>query len=296
MRRHYPDILPRREAERKRRGVADNLPRGVKVSSREAYADAVRLLQTSDMTFAAAAEKCGVSPSGLEAHIHFYHPQLKTEREKRREKGKESSEIGALMGNGLVRAPRQDKTDEFAEAVELFRSTGMTYAEIAEKTGVSETGLIWHIRKWHRPLLFARYIEATSSSKGATADGSARLYRVAAAQKYAEAIEMLRTSGMHTAQVAKKFGFNPEVFRNYVKEHEPELAERFGRTIMPNGRTVLKRTYEKYLPAIEEFVGSTLEMKAVAERHGLVYVTFANFLRRNLPEEVEKWKQRKNLP
>ena len=60
LRRHYPDILERREQERRRRGLADNQQRGVRPWCREQYAGAVELLRTTEMTVPEAAEACGV--------------------------------------------------------------------------------------------------------------------------------------------------------------------------------------------------------------------------------------------
>ena len=54
-----------------------------------------------------------------------------------------------------------------------------------------------------------------------------RKYNPATKAKYAEAIRRLKESGLPTAQVAAEFGLQPEAFRSYLKEHEPELYARW---------------------------------------------------------------------
>ena len=46
-------------------------------------------------------------------------------------------------------------------------------------------------------------------------------YLKATAAKYVEAIGHLKTSRRPTAEGTKKFGRNPETFREYLYEHEP---------------------------------------------------------------------------
>ncbi len=55
-----------------------------------------------------------------------------------------------------------------------------------------------------------------------------RKYNLATKVKYAEAIRRLKESELPTAQVAAEFGLHPECFRQYLKEHEPELYARQG--------------------------------------------------------------------
>lgn len=70
------------------------------------------------------------------------------------------------------------------------------------------------------------------------------------AQKYAPAIKRLKEGGLSTAAVAAEFGLNPETFRKYLHEHEPELSATLGMTRLENGRTALRRSTEKYAEAV----------------------------------------------
>ena len=50
LRRHYPEIVPRREKERQRMGISVNLQYGARKWSTKAYCTAIEMLQSSDMT------------------------------------------------------------------------------------------------------------------------------------------------------------------------------------------------------------------------------------------------------
>ncbi len=76
LRHHYPDIIPNRERERQRLGIADNIHHGVRPWCKEGYAKAVEMLRTSDMTVEEAAECCKVSSNGLREHVACYHRDL----------------------------------------------------------------------------------------------------------------------------------------------------------------------------------------------------------------------------
>lgn len=134
LRAHYPDLLPRREAERRKRGLADNIHRGVRKFAEEAYGPAVHMLETSDCTIEQAADRCGVSFTGLRQHLLFYHHDLVEAREQRRRESK-------------PRAVSAEMVEKYAEAVRLRRTTALTLAEIASRTGVTVNGLRHHLRK-----------------------------------------------------------------------------------------------------------------------------------------------------
>ena len=289
LRTHYPDILERREKERRRLGIADNGHRGVRRQSTECYAEAVELLRTTDKTITEAADTCGVSPSGLKQHLLFYHKDLVAVRSRKREKAKLHPKRGEINGNGSIRRPKKDTEEKYAEAVELYRTTTMTVHEIADRMGVNRNTLRAYLRMWDRETAFAR--------QGAEYSEEAKLselkrYRPSTAAKYAPAIERLRNTGLPTAKVAAEFGLQPECFRAYLREHFPDLYARQGMTQAGNGRTVSYRSMEKYAEAIRLYETTDEGLKSIARRLGLVYNSLGNFLRRNFPELIEAHSKR----
>lgn len=287
LRLHYPEILSRREEARARLGLGDGRHRGARPWCVERYAAAVELLRTTDLTIGEVASSCGVSPSGLKGHLLQYHKDVVSLRASRRASCVRSKREGALNGTGSVNRPRADKSAHFAAAVELYRTTSLTVREIAARTGTSPGGLRHHLHRWHRSLVLER--------RGITPDGSneymdlrgTKHYLKSTASKYAAALDRLRLGASSLAGVASSFGFNAETFRSYVSEHAPDLALRFGRVRLPDGRSVLSRSRDKYSAAVELYRTTCEPLKSIAFRLGLVYNSLGGFVRRNHPDAIE---------
>lgn len=106
-----------------------------------------------------------------------------------------------------------------------------------------------------------------------------------AARKYAPAIKSLREKPRPITQVAKEFGLNSEVFRQYLKKHELSLFERHGMIRLKDGRKGKRSSYEKYQDAIRDYATSTDSIRVIADSHGIVYQTLIGFLLRLCPDE-----------
>ena len=165
-----------------------------------------------------------------------------------------------LTGNGVP----EDK----ARAVELYRTTALTAAQIAKSTNVSESGLRYHLRTWHRNLMLERRGGTVPDTADCIDLSSQKRYLKSTAEKYAPAIERLRAGGMPTAAAAAEFGLHPETFREYLYEHEPELAARLGMTRLADGRQVLARSMEKYGEAVRLYETTTEPLRSIADRLG----------------------------
>lgn len=286
LRAHFPEIIGRREEERLRRGLNDNLPRGAKRWCREQYAGAVELLRTTDTTIAAAAEVCGVSLSGLREHLLAYHKDIVAKRSAKRKRGRATVLRGALTGRGTRHVPTPEQVEKYREAVRLYRTTALTQKEIAARTGVTPNGLHNHLRTWYPELILEHRGVKCSNRAAERKMRETKHYLKSTAAKYAGAIERLRSSGCPTAEVAREFGLNPEVFRMYLHEHEPALAAHLGMTRLPGGKRVSARSLEKYAEALRLYRTTGEPLRAIARRLDLVYNSLSGFIRRNCPEMI----------
>ena len=288
LRAHCPGLLERRELERRRLGLADNQQRGVRPWCREQYAAAVKLLRTTELTLSEAAERCGVSFTGLRQHVCFYHKDLQQTRSELRERAKTQKRKGHVTGSGRRHEPTPESRERYRDAVRLYRNTAMTIKEIAEKLGLNQFSFTNYLQTWHREDVFARrgaeYREGASLSQ-------TKQYKKPTAAKYAPAIERLRAENRPTSEIAAEFGLHPEVFRQYLKEHEPELYARQGMMRAPNGRSVSRRSMEKYAEAVGLYETTAEPLKSIARRLGLNYNSLGGFVRRNFPELIEKNKE-----
>ncbi len=154
----------------------------------------------------------------------------KAVRSNKREVGKLNRELRQIQGD----------LDNYIATLEARRKP-YTVSDIVMRS---------HLRTWHRELILER--------RGCTQMGQAwdiplsatKRYLRSTAQKYAPAIKRLKEGGLSTAAVAAEFGLNPETFRKYLHEHEPELSATLGMTRLENGRTALRRSTEKYAEAV----------------------------------------------
>ena len=288
LRAHYPDVIPFRERVRTRLGIADNTHRGVRPWCDELYADAVTMYLTTDKTIEQVADECGVSFRGLDQHLRFYHKDVINIKEQRRKEAKSSKKRGALTGNGQLRMPRNGSDEKYRLAVELADTTNMTLAEIASRTGLNRNTLRYHLSTWHKEILLKRRCISDVTDAENVVLKDTKHYLKATADKYAPAIRRLKESGLPTAEVAREFGFNPETFRNYLHEHEPELAARLGMVQIREGKLVSALSMEKYMEAVQLYETTTEPLKSIARRLGLQYNSVGGFVRRNHPEVIDK--------
>ncbi len=191
---------------------------------------------------------------------------------------------GHRTGTWTIHEPTEATTEKYAEAVELYRTTAMPMEDIAKKCGVNNISLGAHIRQWFPELI----VERRGFDKGTKLSETKR-YKKATAERYAEAIGLLKKdSRLSTQAVANRYGFQPEVFRAYLKEHEPEIFRDRGMTTAENGKRVGVRSSEKYAEALRLYATTSEPLKSIAERLELVYISLGNYVRRNFPELIEQ--------
>jgi hypothetical protein len=288
LRTHYPGVIERREKVRERLGISDNLPRGTRRGCNEQYAGAVELLRSDRyITVQEAAERCNVSYSGLEQHLLFYHKDLVGKRIRIREQAVRQQRKGKITGRGTLHAPKPETVALYAEALHLYRTTPMSARRIAAETKVSRKGFYEYLQTWHMDLVCRR--KGIPYEEGRHVDWSkVRKYNPAAKAKYAAAIDRLKESGLPTAKVAAEFGLHPECFRQYLKEHEPELYANLGMARTESGRMVSRRSMEKYAEAVRLYGTTAESLKSLARRFGLNDCSLGQFIRRHFPELTEQ--------
>lgn len=283
LRRHYPEIIPRREKERHRLGVNDNIHHGVRQWCKEGFAEAVDMLRETDLTVREAADVCKVSYKGLMAHLLVYHQDLVSAREEKRKRAVTDKVRGGRTGAWTIHNPTAETTDKYAEALELYRTSSISVEEIAQRFGLGLSAFRYHLRNWNPELMVERrgFDKDTDISK-------TKRYKKATVEKYAAAIERMKSTDLSISAVAKEFGHDPNIFRFYLKEHEPEIVARLGMKPLKDGRRVSVQSSEKYAEAIRLYETTTESLKSIAKRLGLVYVSLGNYVRRNHPELIEK--------
>lgn len=295
LRTHYPEVMEFRERARKRLGLNDNLPRGTRLWCKEQYAEAVKLLRADHyITVQDAAEHCNVSYTGLEQHLIFYHKELVENRIKIRKQAVKEHCKGKMTGRGTLHAPTPETIEKYTEALYLYRTTPLSARKIAKQTGVSIRGFYDYLQTWHKDLVCER--KGIPYAEGKPVDWlSVRRYNPATAAKYADAIARLKEGGLTTAKVAAEFGLHPECFRQYLKEHEPELHACLGMKKTEKGKMVSPKSMEKYKEAIHLYKTTSESLKSIARRFGLNDCSLGQFIKRHFSELIERRKQQKQV-
>lgn len=159
----------------------------------------------------------------------------------------------------------------------------MSARKIAKQTGVSIKGFYEYLQTWHKDLVCGR--KGIPYEEGKPVDwSSVRRYNPATAAKYAEAIARLKEGGLTMAKVAAEFGLHPECFRQYLKEHEPELYARQGMVKAESDRSMANHSMEKYKEALHLYATTSESVKSLARRFGFNDFSFGKFVRRQFPE------------
>lgn len=291
LRIHYPEVLEFRERARQRLGLDDGLPRGTRPWCKKQYAEALELLRADRyVTVQEAADRCNVSYTGLEQHLIFYHKELVGNRIKIREQATRQQRRGKITGRGTPHVPMPETIEKYAEAIHLYRTTPMSARKIAKRTGVSIRGFYDYLQTWHKDLVCER--KGIPYEEGKPVDWtSVRRYNLDTAAKYAEAIVRLEEGGLTTAKVAAEFGLHSECFRQYLKEHKPELHARLGMRKTDNGGIMAPHSMEKYKEALHLYATTTESVKSLARRFGFNDCSFGQFIRRQFPELHEQHKK-----
>jgi transposase-like protein len=246
------------------------------------------MYRTSNRTIPEVAKECNVSPNGLSQHLRFYHRSLLVKKEAEREQAKKRKKKGLMSGNGRTRGPLPETVEKYGEALKLYRDTDLDVKEIVRRTAVSLSGFRFYLREWHRDLILER--------RGGEADGDEdwidlnqrKRYSKAVANKYAAAIAKLKAGGHTTSAVASEYGFHPEVFRDYLHKHEPELAGTLGMKRDRNGKLTASKAEEKYGEALRLYETTGESLKSIAARLGLVYNSIGGYVRRHYPELIRR--------
>lgn len=229
MHAHYEQQLVRREEVRQLKGLAGRGQCGMRQTSKEQYAAAMELYRTTDLPLPLVAEQCRVSKSGLMQYLRFYHKEIMKAKERQRQQAAtvKQKKRGVMMGNGRRNQPEAATVMKYAAALALYSGTALTVKAIVAKTGVSHEGFRAYLYKWHKPLVLER-LGLQSDTPEETDLRKVRRRMKTVAEKYAPAIRELKEHPGPVAPVAVKYGFAPDVFRQYLHKHEPELMKIIG--------------------------------------------------------------------
>ena len=250
LKRHYPDVIPKRNELRAMLGYAVFDQSRLHQSSMEKYVPAVKMLKETDLTVKEVAERCGVTYLGLQQHLIYYHKDVAELRlGKRMQALSGPVSVGEKDCNNRPVGPSATMQARYAPAIKMARETDLPLTEIALRCGVEPRGLQGYVQKWHRDLMEERQRkreEALLQRKEAVRPkvSRAEIVRV----QYTPTVDMIR-GGMSLSEAASAVGTSPDNLRSWLKSHYPEVLDisRNGMTKTPEGVTMKRATYERYV-------------------------------------------------
>lgn len=250
LKRHYPEVIPRRNELRAMLGYAVLDQSRLHQSSMEKYVPAVKMLKETDLTVKEVAERCGVTYLGLQQHLIYYHKDVAELRlGKRMQALSGPVPVGEKDCNNRPVGPSATMQARYAPAIKMARETDLPLTEIALRCGVEPRGLQGYVQKWHRDLMEERQRkreEALLQRKEAAQPkvSRAEIVRV----QYTPTVDMIR-GGMSLSEAASAVGTSPDNLRSWLKSHYPEVLDisRNGMTKTPAGVTMKRATYERYV-------------------------------------------------
>lgn len=260
LKRHFPEILPRREQVRDMLGYSRPGNRGLKKATIEKYAAAVHMLRDANITVRDAAQRCEVSYQGLQQHLLFYHKDIASSRMLYRadallEAVPFSLRKGAPSSNGGIRSPKPETVSYFAPAVKMYLETDLPLTHIASQCGVNAHAFSSYLKRWYPEDVKRRKLAREAALAAKKKERSHRPDRsgvVRARQRYTPAIALLQ-EGKTISQAAKELAVPIWDLSAWLKRNQPEILQQTnaGMFVLPSGQKTLRRTYQRFLPVAE---------------------------------------------
>lgn len=253
------------------------------------YKDAVEACGSTEYieySISQVARMFGVDATALNnfMKVHYAHIPLWRKNERIRR----GLDTKASRGSSTV--------EQYARAVELYRTSEYTIPEVAELCGVSPGGLCQHLRFYHKDIIAAREQQRMKSGKRKrgerTRNGRRHEPGPDTERKYAEAVALYRDTAMTLKDIVERTGVSPEGLRSHLHFWHMDLVlERAGidgevgeGVDLRRARKRMKTVAAKYAGAIESLRDNPRPLARVAAEYGFNPETFRDYVRKHEPE------------
>lgn len=296
LRRHFPEVIPRRDQLRRSLGINVKTSRGVSPSTLAKYAPAIAMLRDTSLTLHEVAEKCNVPFHGLRQHMLFYHKDVAELRlGKRLSAISKPAKPGEMNAAGRIRAPRKESRALYGKAVKLYRTTGRLAVDIAVECGLEPRNLLKYIARWHRDDM-----ELRQRVRSEQADLRRQMFKerrngsreVKAEQRYSPALPLIE-QGATYQEAARQLGIDVGRLSWWVRNHYPEMdgrAKQNAWVMLPDGTRLKRQRWQVYQEAAHAYCVTDEPMKDIAKRLNLPLSTLNRFLQTAYPAAVERRK------
>lgn len=271
--------------------------KGQRDSTRKKYGKAVEAcgkIENIRFSISAIAREFKLNETGLGNQLRMYYPEILQWREQTKQR------LG--IADNCHRGAKRETVEQYAPAVEMYRTSNRTIPEVAEECHVSPHGLREHLRNYHRRLLEKKEAEreqAKKRRKKGTLSGNGRIRgpKPETVEKYKNALELYRNTVLDSKEIARRTGVTISGFRGYIREwHRDLMLERRGGSCSGDEDWIdLSRTKRcspsaanKYAEAIARLKTGGRTTASVAAEYGFNPETFRDYLHKHEPELAKR--------
>lgn len=221
--KHHRDLMMHRHGVEDQSDKKLRKSSGQNVVTREKYREAVEACDSSEylhLNISQIAEMFGLSGPALANQLRAHYPDVMPRREAARR--------NAGLADNTHRGVRLQASEIYAKAVEMLRNTDLTIKQVADRYGVSYTGLRQHLLFYHKDLVEARKHRREEGKKAGKVgalggNGKIRVPEKKTEEKYAEALKLVRTSKLPIAEIARRTNVGVSGLRHYLRTWHPDF-------------------------------------------------------------------------
>ena len=277
----------------RRKGTGQTLPGHRKYQAAIEACDDVRYIEYN---VSQIANEFHLDPSALGTQLRYHYPDVLYSRERER--------MRRGINDNLHRGARPWCLAQYADAIELLRTTEKTIRQVADECNVSFSGLRAHLVQYHKDVVAlraGRRDAARNSRKAGTLNGTGSVNRPRAdkMEQYRDAVKLYRTTLLPLTEIARRTdvpltGLTYHLYR----WHRPLVLKRKGirptaeNEYMDLSRTkhYLKSTKAKYAQAIQRLKkGEGASVSQVAAEFGFNPETFRDYISKHEPRLAKKF-------
>ncbi|MCM1376868.1 MAG: hypothetical protein NC186_00275 [Prevotella sp.] len=199
------------------------LPVSLRTSAAERkYAEAVAMYAATNLSIRQVAEKCGVTPRGLSAHIGRHHRELLLSRYGFNTDDKDSHTIKVKNPKGQSMLTHLKYKDAI-EACSDIAYIEYNVSQIARIFNLSATGLTAQLKSHYSEIIPKR--EELRRRLG-IADTTPRGARPQSEETYTEALQLYRDTDMTIVEIAERCRVSKGGFTQYLRFYHKGLMEK----------------------------------------------------------------------
>lgn len=269
---------------------------GQRVPTKEKYRDAIlacRKIEFIEYNISQIARHFNLNPTGLGNQLRAHYPDILEWRY--------NEQLNRGINTYQKKTLQEESSAQYAQALELLKSTNKTLKEVAEVSNVSFTGFRQHVLFYHKDLVLKRRAtrerNAGQKYKGKrTGSNTTHEPQSETIKKYAEALEVYRTTSLTIKEIAERLSVPYGGFSGYIRTwHRDLIVKRRGVKCkedvevadLNNYKHYVASTSSKYKKAIKYMKSHDITTAAAARMFSLHPESFRMYLKEHEPQLAE---------